>query len=87
MDPISTALTAAWLDAVRRVQSDRVQHLEEVMPQSQPGHDERTLTDVIASGLESGGAAPQASPENQTADGDTDNDRNPFPKRVLDVLV
>ena len=28
MDPISTALTAAWLDAVRRVQSDRVQRLE-----------------------------------------------------------
>ena len=33
MDPIATALTAAWLDAVRRVQSERIQRLEEIMPQ------------------------------------------------------
>ena len=38
MDPISTALTAAWLDAVRRVQSDRVQRLEEIMPDARPAH-------------------------------------------------
>ena len=37
MDPISTALTAAWLDAVRRTQSERVQRLEEIMPQSEAG--------------------------------------------------
>jgi hypothetical protein len=83
MDPISTALTAAWLDAVRRVQSDRVQHLEDVMPQSKPAHDERTLTDVIASGIESGGAAP-STPGDTQADEDQ---RSNFPKRVLDVMI
>jgi hypothetical protein len=83
MDPVSTALTAAWLDAVRRVQSDRVQHLEEVMPQSQPTRGERTLTDVIASGLESGGAAPLTPGE---AESDEEHHSN-FPKRVLDVMV
>jgi len=83
MDPVSTALTAAWLDAVRRVQSDRVQHLEEIMPQSQPTRDERTLTDVIASGIESGGAAP-LTPDG--ADGSEEH-RSNFPKRVLDVMI
>jgi hypothetical protein len=84
MDPISTALTVAWLDAVRRVQSERVQHLEEVMPQSQPARGERTLTDVIASGIESGGAAPLVPGEEK---GDDDAERSPFPKRVLDVMI
>jgi hypothetical protein len=83
MDPISTALTAAWLDAVRRVQSERVQRLEDVMPQSQPAHGERTLTDVIASGIESGGAAPLR-PGEPTSD---ETERSPFPKRVLDVMI
>jgi hypothetical protein len=83
MDPISTALTAAWLDAVRRVQSDRVQHLEEVMPQSQPSRADRTLTDVIASGLESGGAAPPTVGEDEK-----DEKIGARPSvRVLDVLV
>ena len=36
MDPIATALTAAWLDAVRRVQSERIQRLEEIMPDASP---------------------------------------------------
>jgi hypothetical protein len=81
MDPISTALTAAWLDAVRRVQSDRVQRLEEIMPDAKPSRAERTLTDVIASGLQSGGAAPPVTDETEKGD-DTG------PKiRVLDVLV
>lgn len=83
MDPISTALTAAWLDAVRRVQSDRVQHLEEVMPQSAPTRDERTLTDVIAAGLESGGAAP-LTPGDPSSE---EEHRLNFPKRVLDVMI
>jgi hypothetical protein len=83
MDPISTALTAAWLDAVRRVQSDRVQRLEEIDPNAKPSRAERSLTDVIASGLESGGAAPIAPVEAEAGEGD----RNLFPKRVLDVLI
>jgi hypothetical protein len=77
MDPISTALTAAWLDAVRRVQSDRVQRLEEIMPQSKPARDERTLTDVIASGLQGGGAEPSAEHEPGPA----------APKRLVDILA
>ena len=60
MDPISTALMAAWLKAVRRVQSDRVQRLEEIMPDARPAHDECGLTDAIERGLKSGGAAPLA---------------------------
>ena len=55
MDPISTALTAAWLDAVRRVQSERVQDLERLLPQ---GSEVATLTDAIEAALKSGGAAP-----------------------------
>ena len=55
MDPIATSFTVAWLDAVRRVQSERIQNLEEVMPQSAPSD---RLTDIIEGGLKSGGAAP-----------------------------
>ena len=58
MDPISTALTAAWLDAVRRVQSERVQRLEDLMPQPAAHGGALGLTDAIESGLKSGGAAP-----------------------------
>jgi hypothetical protein len=82
MDPISTALAAAWLDAVRRVQSVRVQRLEQVMPQSQPAHAERGLTDAIERGLKSGGAAPLAVGEAEKSARDT-----PLPTRLLDVLV
>lgn len=59
MDPISTALTAAWLDALRRAQSANIQRLQQIAPQTKPDYAERTLTDVIERGLKSGGAAPQ----------------------------
>jgi hypothetical protein len=48
MDAISTALTNAWLEAVRRVQSARPQ-------MQQVARDERTLTDAIESALRHGG--------------------------------
>jgi hypothetical protein len=83
MDPISTALTAAWLDAVRRVQSDRVQHLEEIMPDAKPSRAERTLTDVIASGLQSGGAEPPATGEAEKDQAGSTG----LSTRLLDVLV
>ena len=57
MDPIATALTAAWLDAVRRVQSERIRRLEEIMPDAPTGR-VRNLTDLIEGGLKAGGAAP-----------------------------
>ena len=48
MDAISTALTNAWLEAVRRVQSAR--------PLPQPvARDERTLTDAMEAALRHGG--------------------------------
>lgn len=59
MDPISSALTVAWLDALRRAQSANVQRLQQVAPQTKPSYSERTLTDVIERGLKLGGAAPQ----------------------------
>jgi|KBSSwiStaDraftv2_1062776.scaffolds.fasta_scaffold4943325_1 hypothetical protein len=83
MDPISTALTAAWLDAVRRVQSDRVQRLEEIMPDAKPAHDERGLTDAIERGLKSGGAAPLAVAQSEKRDGPDTG----LTTRLLDVLV
>lgn len=58
MDTTSTALTGAWLDAVRRAQSEMVQRLAQIAPQSRPSRAERTMTDVIESALRSGGAAP-----------------------------
>ncbi len=83
MDPIATALAAAWLDAVRRVQSDRVQRLDRLMPEP-PLSDERQLTDIIEGGLESAGAAPPRQ-------ADTDqraNDRHERPSiHLVDVLV
>jgi hypothetical protein len=48
MDAISTALTTAWLEAVHRVQS-----AQSPVPKVTP--EERTLTDVIESGLRHGG--------------------------------
>jgi hypothetical protein len=48
MDAISTALTNAWLEAVRRVQSARP-------PVQQVVRDERTLTDAMESALRHGG--------------------------------
>jgi hypothetical protein len=48
MDAISTALTTAWLEAVRRVQSARP-------PVQQVAPDERTLTDAMEAALRHGG--------------------------------
>jgi hypothetical protein len=58
MDTISTAFTAAWLDAVHRAQSASYQHFVQQVPQSKPPVIDRTLTDVIESGIEHGGARP-----------------------------
>lgn len=58
MDPISTALSTAWLDAIRRSQSYTTQRLQKIAPQTRPNRSERTLTDIIESGLKHGGAAP-----------------------------
>lgn len=48
MDPVTTALTAAWLDAFRRVQSPGIE------PQSR--HSTVSLTDAIERALRAGGA-------------------------------
>lgn len=77
MDPISTALTAAWLDAVRRTQSESVQRYAELVPDSVPSRADRSLTDVIASGLQSGGSEPASEREPGPA----------APKRLVDVSV
>lgn len=55
MDITATALTVAWLDAVRRVQSDAVRRFRDQVPQVEPAADERMLTDVIESALVNGG--------------------------------
>ncbi len=83
MDPIATALTAAWLDAVRRVQSERVQRLEEIMPQPASPDGARPLTDAIEGGLKAGGAAPL---------NESDTDQRPATDarptiHLIDVLV
>lgn len=82
MDPIATAFTAAWLDAVRRVQSERIQRLEEIMPDT--GADRaRSLTDLIEGGLKSGGAEPLSTGSQ------TENDRQDErpPVHLVDLLV
>lgn len=63
---ITTGLTVAWLDAVRRAQSDMVQRYARQAPTSQPSYQERTLTDVIERAVKAGGAAPPA--ESRTID-------------------
>jgi len=67
MDPISTALTVAWLDAVRRAQSADLQHYLQQAPQTAPSRDERTLTDVIQRAIENGGASPDQAPAPQAS--------------------
>ena len=57
MDP--TGLTVAWLDAFRRMQSEAVQRFARQNPHPEPLRAERTLTDVIAGAIASGGAGPQ----------------------------
>lgn len=55
---ITTGLTAAWLDAVRRAQSDMTQRFAKQAPDTAPSYQERTLTDVIERAVKSGGAVP-----------------------------
>ena len=62
MDPVSIALTTAWLDAVRRVQSEDLQRYLQQSPQAAPARDERTLTDVIERVIKDGGASPSQAP-------------------------
>ncbi len=83
MDPIATALTAAWLDAVRRVQSERIQRLEAIMPQPSSADGALPLTEAIEGGLKSGGAAPLTK-------SDTDQRTTPDVRpsiHLVDVLV
>ena len=58
MDTISTALSAAWLDAVRRAQSEMYRNLTKQLPQTAPSYPERKLTDVIERALIHGGLEP-----------------------------
>ncbi|EJW13356.1 hypothetical protein A33M_3776 [Rhodovulum sp. PH10] len=55
---LTTGLTVAWLDAVRRAQSDTAQRLQAQLPQAAASYEDRTLTDVIERAVESGGAEP-----------------------------
>lgn len=61
MDPVSIALSTAWLDAVRRAQSESAQRLEEVAPHPR---NERSLTQIIEGALKSGGMKPVNSKAN-----------------------
>lgn len=81
MDPIATALAAAWLDAVRRVQSGRPEQFGQGV--GEPGG-ERQLTDIIEGGLESAGAAPLRRGETGPQAGGP-IERPPI--RLLDVLA
>ncbi|MBK5959054.1 hypothetical protein CCR97_12660 [Rhodoplanes elegans] len=63
---LTTGLTAAWLDAVRRAQSDMTQRYARQVPESQPSYQERTLGDVIERAIKAGGAAPPAESRSQT---------------------
>jgi hypothetical protein len=58
MDTIATALSASWLDAVRRAQSAMHRNLAEKLPQTRASHPERKLTDVIERALIHGGLEP-----------------------------
>jgi hypothetical protein len=78
MDPVSTALTTAWLDAVRRVQAEALRHQRHPSLEIETQRDELALTDVIENTLRAGGAADQA----------TDGWRRPAPTaESIDILV
>lgn len=62
---LTTGLTAAWLDAVRRAQSDMTQRYTRQVPESQPSYQERTLGDVIERAIKAGGATPPAESRTQ----------------------
>ena len=59
MDIISTALTAAWLDAFRRVQAEALAAERSQLSQAGAAGPPETLTDAIEGALRSGGAGPQ----------------------------
>lgn len=78
MDPVSTALTVAWLDAVRRVQAEALRHPRQPAPEIKTQSDELMLTDVIENTLRAGGAADQG----------PDGWRRPAPTaESIDILV
>ena len=52
------ALTTDWLDAVRRVRSAFYRHFVQQVPHGKAPRTDRTLTDVIESGLHDAGAKP-----------------------------
>ncbi len=54
------AITVAWLEAVRRVQSQAIRRHAEVDHAARPRREERTLTDAIEAALVSAGAAADA---------------------------
>ena len=56
MDPISTALTVAWLDAVRRLQSEALAAERSLVPPVADTGPPETLTAAIEGALRSGGA-------------------------------
>lgn len=58
MDPISTALTSAWLSAVHRARSPAYQHFVQQVPEAKPPRAGRTLSDVIESALQDAGVKP-----------------------------
>ena len=47
MDTISTALTTAWLDAVRRARSASYQHFVQQVPQAKPPRTDRTRAVIV----------------------------------------
>lgn len=95
---LTTGLTAAWLDAVRRAQSDMTQRYVRQVPESQPSYQERTLGDVIERAIKAGGAAPPAEsrPPQVTAQQSTTTAQRTAPTatvpkgivgRILDIEV
>jgi hypothetical protein len=82
---ITTGLTAAWLDAVRRAQSDMTQRFARQAPDTAPTYRERTLTDVIERAVKSGGAAPP--PESKPVAAQTGTATEKTVGRVLDIKV
>lgn len=93
---LTTGLTAAWLDAVRRAQSDMTQRYARQVPESQPSYQERTLGDVIERAVKAGGAAPPAESRTQPTQTQTTGAQRSAPTatvpkgvvgRILDIEV
>jgi hypothetical protein len=83
MDTISTALTTAWLDAVRRSQSAAYQNFLQQVPQAKAPRTDRTLSDVIESALQDAGAKPAQPSGATTAVGAA----SPTSTRIVDRSV